>query len=152
MEPTGKMKVTASVHCECTIALHMVEKFRDQRKRPKFMEIGISKYSCWLCEMYLELLVQSESGFIADMKLAVSGYQGKIQAGWRIPPNGPFNVTCRMGALLGCEMDAILENAEREHSSDSFPRYSSTGDDDVDIVDSVDSETGPGQLWNRPGI
>jgi hypothetical protein len=67
----------------------MVNKFREQERRPTFINIGISKYSCWLCEKYLELLVQNESGFTPDMKVAVSGYQGKIQSGWTVPPNGP---------------------------------------------------------------
>ena len=134
----GNMKVTASVHCECSIAIHMVEKYREQERRPTFIEIGISKYSCWLCEKYLELLVQDESGCTPDMKIAVSGYQGKIQSGWTIPSNGPFYARCRMGAVLGNEVDAILENVERGYRSDSNP-MSDDDDDDINFSGRKDS-------------
>src|SRR4051794_26147459 len=86
IEPTGgeQMKVTASVHCECTIAVHMLRKFLERgntvhRTRPKFIEIGISKYSCWLCEKYIEFLVQSNNTLV---RFIVAGYQGKIHSGW----------------------------------------------------------------------
>ncbi|KAN0072480.1 hypothetical protein V8E54_009409 [Elaphomyces granulatus] len=130
-EPTeGQLKVTANVHCECTIATYMVEKFREQGKRATCINIGISKYSCWFCEKYLEFLTQSESGVITDMKVAVSRYRyrAKIQAGWSAPPNGPPNVLCKMGALLGREIEAILKTTEGLHRTNNLIGYDSDDD------------------------
>jgi len=98
-----------------------------ERPGPKFVEIGISKHSCWLCEKYLEFLMQS-SGF-DKLRLVVTGYQGKIHSGWMAPPNGPINALCSMACLIRGELDEISENVEREIRSDSFPRDSS-GDDE----------------------
>ena len=130
-EPTeGRTKVIANVHCECTIAIYMIEKFREQGKPPTFIGIGMSKYSCWFCGKYLEFLTKSESRFINDMKLTISGYRRKIQGGWSVPPNGPFKVLCEMGALLGREIDAILRTTEYR----SGPFFiGDDSDDDVDL-------------------
>ena len=76
-EPTGDTAVTVSPHCECTIGNFMRNKLEQDGSSAKFFEIGISKYSCWFCEKYMELLEQNSSGF-TDMKIVVTGYQGKF--------------------------------------------------------------------------
>ena len=120
-EPTeGPMQITTSVHCECTIAVHMLRIFQriDQRTRPTFVEIGISKHSCWLCQKYLEFLSAWRLWFV------IAGFQGKIHPGWRPPPSGPPNTLSRMVGLLRQEMDEILESVNRKRRSDSYPRES----------------------------
>ena len=81
----GVTSLTASVHCECTVAIHMFQKLSGIWATPRSVDIGISKYSCWFCQKYLEFVLQSSWG----MKFIVTGYQGKIQAGWIPPEHGP---------------------------------------------------------------
>jgi OTT_1508-like deaminase len=117
----GLKKVTISVHCECTIAIHMCQVFlrTNQRTSPKVFEIGISKHSCWLCQNYLEFLSAAwRSRFI------IAGYQGKIHSGWKPPPGGPPGVLSSMDELLRQETDEILESVKRKRRSDSYPRES----------------------------
>jgi hypothetical protein len=141
----GETKVTTSVHCECTIAVHMLRKFLERqntvhRTRPKFIGIGISKYSCWLCEKYIEFLVQSN----AFVRFTVAGYQGKIQSGWKPPSHGPPSARSSMTELLKHEMDEILDTVERKRRSDSFPRGSAPEKATVDYKWKADKP--------RPGL
>jgi hypothetical protein len=118
----GEMTVTTSVHCECTIAAHIWQNFQ---KHSKVFEIGTSKRSCWLCEKYLEFLIQSDSDSTptSSTRFIVSGYQGKVHSGWK-PPNGPTKALRSIIGLLRHEMDEILESVARKRQSDSFPRES----------------------------
>jgi OTT_1508-like deaminase len=118
--PEGDIKVTTSVHCECTIATYLLKKTLAQ---PKVCEIGISKRSCWLCQRYLEFLVEPDSDLAPTQpsRFIVSGYQGKIHSGWQ-PPVGPEKAARRMVGLITHEMDEILEGMARTNRSDSFPR------------------------------
>ena len=145
-KPTeGKTKVISSVHCECTIAIHMGGKlWKHEGPGPKFVEIGVSKLSCWLCEKYMEFLMQS-SGF-NGLKLVVTGYQDKIHAGWMPPPNGPINALCSIANLVRGELDEVSANVERELRSDSFPRVSS-GDDEEQSI-GVESQG----MWDESSI
>lgn len=47
-----EVKVTHSVHAECTLAMHAIA----MKKEWKYVEIGVSKGSCWLCEKFLGLV------------------------------------------------------------------------------------------------
>jgi hypothetical protein len=110
----GETKVTMSVHCECTIAVHMLQKLlerqnTDHRISPKFIEIGISKYSSWLCEKYIEFLAESND----FVRFIVTGYQGKTQSGWIPPSHSPPSALSRMSELLKHEMDEIVDTVER---------------------------------------
>ena len=67
------------------------------------------------------------------MKVAISGYRRKIQAGWSVPPNGPFNALCQMGALLEKEIDVILKTTKGGYRSDPHPIG-----DEIDDNDSSD--------------
>ena len=58
--PTGTARLTMSVHCECSIASHILRKLLEsdfplEMIRPKHIEIGISEYSCWMYEKYMDL-------------------------------------------------------------------------------------------------
>jgi hypothetical protein len=112
----GNTSVTMSVHCECTLAIRLLLEYANRRTPPKFAEIGISKYSCWLCQKYLDFLFSA-----SEMRFIVTGYQGKMQAGW-IPPHGPANARNDIIRLIQHEMDEILESVERKRRSDSHPR------------------------------
>jgi len=72
-KPTeGDMPVTTSVHCECIIAVHMLRKYLERENAiqitPKYVEIGISKRSCWFCQKYLEFLSDSLGSSLQDIK------------------------------------------------------------------------------------
>jgi hypothetical protein len=113
-EPTeGEIGIKTSVHCECTVAVHMLQMICPVDQRA--VEIGISKHSCWLCQKYLEFLSAWNFKFI------IGGYQGKIHAGWKPPPDGPDDAHRSMIGLLKEEMDEILANAKPRRRSDSFP-------------------------------
>jgi hypothetical protein len=89
--------------------------------------------------------MQSSSGFSTKMKVVVTGYQGKMHSGWTCPPLGPLDAQLKMVNLVKHEMDEILESVVRRRRSDSFPRYSSADDDDVDdeMGDKVDFKAKP---------
>ena len=116
MPTEGRKQVTASVHYECTIALHMLQTFQgiDETYRPKSVEIGISKHCCWLCEKYLDLLSRWVS-----LRFIVAGYQGKIHSGWKPPSNGPADVLEGMTKIIRKEMNEILKGMLGRHQSDS---------------------------------
>lgn len=58
----GDMKVTESVHCECTIATHS---WKNAVVRPKAFGIGVSKRCWWLCQKYLEFLVEPDDSSVS---------------------------------------------------------------------------------------
>ena len=132
----GDMKVTASVHCECTIATHLWE---NAVVRPKPFEIGVSKRCCWLCQKYLEFLVEpGDSSVLAPTsKFLVSGYQGKIHSGWH-PPPWPTRPIGRMVGLLNSEIGEILGSIIRTNRSDSFPRSPVFESREISVKDMVD--------------
>lgn len=117
-KPAGEVKVTTSVHCECTVAVHMLRKLRERPlNRP--VEIGIYKYSCWLCGKYLKYLSRGSL-----VQFVVSGFQGKIQPGW-MPPSSPPSARNSMAELVEREVNEIIETTERKRRSDSFPTLGS---------------------------
>jgi hypothetical protein len=71
----------------------------------------------------MELLEQNSSGF-TDMKIVVTGYQGKAQSGWMCPPNGLMHAQPGMDAFLKHEINEISQNVAQERRSDSYPRNS----------------------------
>jgi hypothetical protein len=84
--------------------------------RSNFIEIGISKYSCWLCERFMECLAKTES-----VQFVVSGFQGKMQSGWKLPPDPPYaQDTICMAELVTHETDEILEAVDRKRRSDHW--------------------------------
>jgi OTT_1508-like deaminase len=124
-EPTeGKAPVTISVHCECTVAVHIIQKSQNQTVCRRFVKIGASKHTCWFCQKYLEFL---ERDLTPKTKFIVSGYQGKIHAGWK-PPAGPSSALGDIVRLLKQEVDEILGTVRRRRRSDSFPMASNPYD------------------------
>jgi len=127
----------------------MAEKFWVQRPHSRYFEIGVSKHSCWFCEKYLEYFVQSSSGFHLKMKVLMTGYQGKLHPGWKLPANGPLNAAIKMNDLLRREMDEILKRVEQERMSDSGPRDSCEDDNEEE---EEEEERGIKDLGDEPGI
>lgn len=87
---TGSVPITVSAHCELTLALHALNSL----SKPKTIEIGVSKRFCWLCQKFMENL--SATG----IRVLVSEYQGKIHAGWRMPPNTPSGIESNMRKVI----------------------------------------------------
>ncbi|KAI9768215.1 MAG: hypothetical protein M1840_005045 [Geoglossum simile] len=98
--PKGDMKVTTSIHCEC------------------IMPIGENPGTIGIRDRHFQTLLLVISTRAA--KFVVSGFQGKIHAGWR-PPSSPAEVVGRVTGLVAREMDEILGNIQRTNRSDSCP-------------------------------
>ncbi|KAI9766957.1 MAG: hypothetical protein M1839_004665 [Geoglossum umbratile] len=129
----GDMKVTTSIHCECTIATYLLNRAAG---RPTAFEIGVSKHCCWLCEKYLSVLVEPDDSSILapSSSFIVSGYQGKIHSGWH-PPHWPPRAFNRMIGLVEGEIEEILGSITRTNRSDSFPRSPISEDSDIEVGD-----------------
>jgi len=95
----------------------MLESFQDQKVHHRSVKIGISKQACWLCQWYLEFLERNSNPAV---KFIVSGFQGKIHAGWK-PPAGPSSALGDIVRLVKQETDEILRSVQKRRRSDSFP-------------------------------
>lgn len=109
--------VRQTVHAECSLAVFMSSLDRSW----EFVEIGCSKGSCWLCEMYL----RQES----RLKFHVSNVHGKLQAGWTLPPGGDETGREFMRQLVDDEVQEILLKSENSRRGDSHPRSGSESGD-----------------------
>ena len=114
-ENARPQKVTVSSHCELTLASYFYERMTRSKH---FMEIGISKGCCWLCEQYLDTLSRQDKRMVVE----VSKYQRNIHPGWGIPHKTPSSVAETMLQIINRQLFHMRENA-RYHSmsmSDSF--------------------------------
>lgn len=109
---TGSVPITVSAHCELTLALHAL----NSSFIPNTIEIGVSKRLCWLCQEFLKYL--NIAGLI---QVFVSQNQGKIHAGWRMPPDTPHGIAFRMRKLVRLEIEELRANIMNHRRSDSFP-------------------------------
>lgn len=109
---TGSVPITVSAHCELTLASHAL----NSPSRRKTIEIGISKRLCWLCQKFVENL--NAAGAI---RVFVSENQGKIHAGWRMPPDTPSEIEFNMRKLIGLEIKELRGSIIARRRSDSFP-------------------------------
>jgi hypothetical protein len=99
-------KITVSSHCELTLALHFYEKMTRSKD---FMEMGVSKGCCWLCEQFLETLSRQEKKLVVE----VSHNQGKIHAGWGMPDKTPSTVAEKMLQIIDqrlCNIQATIRS------------------------------------------
>lgn len=97
--PTGSTKITVSARCELILALDSL----NSASKPKSIEIGVSKRICWLSEQYVRTLN------VTGLRVHVSGYNSKILAGWRMPPNTPSTVEADMRNLVEQEFEDLRE-------------------------------------------
>lgn len=107
------INVTASVHCELTVAMHRI-KSSVENSAP--IEIGVSKHSCYLCG---KLIRKINKHF--RMKFVVSGLQGKTHAGWRFPLETPLDLQRAIMKALNKEIVELRHFAYSKRRSDSFP-------------------------------
>lgn len=88
--------VTQSVHVECTLAVYLTTLHRTW----SFVEIGCSKPSCWLCEMYL--LQYRGSMF------RMSRVHRKLQPGWMMPREEGTELNEYVSEVVDGEMMKVL--------------------------------------------
>ena len=102
IEPT---MITTTQHCEVTIALAAPP-----------TEIGISKHSCWLCEVFFRCL-ESKLGY----KFRITGYQGNVHPGWHYPVEAGQAIRNALLEILHKELGELRGMADPRRRSDSFP-------------------------------
>lgn len=120
--PIKLTMITISQHCKISIALGILAGF--SMSEP-FIEIGISKHSCWLCEVFLRCL-ESKSGH----KFVVTGYQGKVHAGWHYPIKVGEDIRNLLLKILLKELGELRGMADPRQRSDSFPVSSPEADEE----------------------
>ena len=109
---TGSVPITVSAHCELTLALHAL----NSPSEPRTIEIGVSKGLCCLCQKFVKYL--NVAGLI---QVFVSQNQGKIHAGWRMPPDTPSGIEFQMRNLVEREIEELRASTINHRRSDSFP-------------------------------
>ena len=109
---TENAEVTMSYHCEITLALRAFK----SKYTSTPIKIGVSKRICWLCEKYLKFLSHSQ-----NVRILISEYQGKINAGWQIPEYTPQDVKTKMHILVHEQVKEIRESIINWRKSDSSP-------------------------------
>ena len=109
---TGSVPITVSSHCELTLALHAL----NCPSKPRTIEIGVSKRLCWLCQKFVKYL--NVAGLI---QVFMSEYQGKIHAGWRMPPGTPSGIEFQMRKVVELEIEELRTRIVSHRRSDSFP-------------------------------
>lgn len=113
-------KVTISCHCELNIVLH-VAWFSPS---PANVEIGISKGLCWLCEQYVKHFSDQ-----ANIRILVSQYQGKVHAGWMLPPRSPDYMKQKMRTVIDQEINELREQIIWRRRSNPFPFFDTNTSD-----------------------
>jgi hypothetical protein len=98
---TLQQTINTSHHPELTLASYFLSKKEKEEPKttdpssPQSIEIGISKGPCWLCQQYIEQLDR-----LHHLRIVTTQNQGKIYAGWTVPPN-------TSDALRGAVQDII---------------------------------------------
>ncbi len=126
-------EVTVSVHCECTLAVHLVAQ-RCQANTAAAaaasgsvgaaaappvadgVEIGVSKQTCLWCQEYLAKLAA-----LSSVDVRVRRFHGKGPAGWQLPDAGPNAAARFMESRIRDEALEILTSIHRKRRSDSAP-------------------------------
>lgn len=92
------------------------------RKDWAYVEIGVSKGSCWMCEKFLAHIRTRGLQFL------VTGFHGKLQPGWMCPPNASPQDSDAVAARVGDALKEIIEHVLNRRRSDSFPHADSDGE------------------------
>lgn len=109
--------VTQSIHAECKLAVHMA----GLGKNWKYVEIGVSKRSCWLCEMFL-------TSRLSPLVFHLRNFHGKLQPGWTVPLSCDAETQAYMTRLLDEGLEEVLMKSHDSMRIDSPVR--SGGDSD----------------------
>lgn len=107
-------KVTVSCQCELIVALHAVSSL----PYSGIIELGVSKFVCWLCQKFLESLSLHSAN-----RILISEYQGKCHKGCRLSLGIPGPVEEGMRQLVEGEIDEIREAIDRRQITHCFPSH-----------------------------
>lgn len=88
----------------------------NMRRDWKFIELGVSKGSCWLCEKFLRVGLAARG-----VEFLVSGFHGKLQPGWTCPPLATQHEREIVETLVADSLGEIIERTLNRRRSDSFP-------------------------------
>lgn len=91
------------VHAECTLASYLASLQRPWAN----IEIGCSKASCWLCELYL-------SHKQGDLTFHIRHVSGKLRSGWTMPEGIAARVEEYIRSLVLEEVFDVLLYATRD--------------------------------------
>jgi hypothetical protein len=72
-----KREATVYTHCEVTLATHLLQ----LRQKASTIVLGVSKASCFLCVVFLELLAQQAGVTI----IIISGTHSRCYGAWQFP-------------------------------------------------------------------
>lgn len=123
--------ITICQHCEITIALGTSAELSPSGPPT---EIGISKHSCWLCDIFFRCLESS-----LGHKFVITGYQGKVRAGWRFPVEAGEAIRKPLLQILHKELGELRGMADPRRRSDSF--LVASPEADRDQFDSIERPT-----------
>ncbi len=73
------MTCTCCVHAECNLAAQLLVEATAARGE---IEIGVSKYTCWLCTLFLAELARA-----ADVPIIISKHNSNVYQRWLSPPS-----------------------------------------------------------------
>jgi len=110
-----QQKVTASVHCETSLALSFIL-LHQASPTPVALEIGTSKLSCWLCREFQGILRR----VYPHIHIHSSSCHGKMTAGWTLPTQTPQQIANLMIKRVEDAMDEIIERSVGKQRCDSI--------------------------------
>lgn len=89
------------------------------RKDWTYVELGVSKGSCWLCERFLDQMRRFKVTFL------VSHFHGKLQPGWTCPAGVAQSDRDMVEGVVRHSLQEIIERVLNRRRSDSFPHIGS---------------------------
>jgi hypothetical protein len=97
----------ACCHAECTIAMFLFRTVQlpTLRDDGEYIEVGISKSACWLCQKFFELLREH-----TNINILYSTNHGKIYSGWRCPGSDGTVEDDKLAATLQTKMEILLDD------------------------------------------
>jgi hypothetical protein len=111
--------VTRSVHCECTLLMHLVKgTLAKEENAGMHVHIGVLKSVCLLCGVFMDMIMRK----YPQIHITVSSHHGKNVAGWRVPPSTPPNILVGIYDHINSTFAEIRYKAIRERRSESETR------------------------------
>ncbi len=106
---TATLNVTASQHCELTVALHLRQRKVERGFPGPFIEVGYNKASCFYCATYIRTFNDWCTETRQDHRIVVRREHYKHVDGWVMPSSGPQEVTRRVLSTIGSTMQEIVD-------------------------------------------
>ncbi len=79
---------SCNVHAECNMAVELLTATSAMRSE---IEIGVSRYSCWLCVLFL-----SELAAATGIPIVISGHHSNVYCRWKFPDALPLELRDRI--------------------------------------------------------